>query len=272
MPSSHQLQAFNTALLDLYAPGLDTGSYVRRAFRLISNLVPSDLIGHGELDHSCKQLSASFDQHPPGLRASLEAFGQLMHKYEPFRFDPSVNSGRPYSARDFYTRSQFRDLDIYQEVHAPMGYDDHGFVHVPANSGVTVFFGVFRSGGIFHARDKEWLAIAQPHLANARRIAQAQTAAHDIPHHPALYSRCGFTPRQSEVIHWLTQGKTNLEIAQLLRVRTDTISGYLRTIYEKMGVENRVAATIWALARARQIHFRDQTRQNNPAPLVVPAA
>jgi hypothetical protein len=51
-----------------------------------------------------------------------------------------------------------------------MGYDDHGFVHIPASSGRTVLFGLFRSGSIFHARDNAWLALAQPRLVNARRL------------------------------------------------------------------------------------------------------
>ena len=68
------------------------------------------------------------------------------------------------------------------------------------------------------------------------------------------FARLGFTPRECDVLHWLTQGKANDEIARILRLRTDSVSRYLQGIYDKMGVDNRVAATICALNLARKVH------------------
>jgi len=227
-------------------------NYVSRAHAFIAALVPTDLSGYGALDDASGALDARFDHHPSGLEKSLQAYGMYMHKYEPFRFDASVNGGRPYSARDFFSRAKFHDLDIYQEVHRPLGYEDHCFVHVPTEVGTTLFFGLFREG-LFSAADKELLELAQPHLANARRLALAQSEALHPPRDPGAFAECGFAPRESEVLFGVVEGKTNAEIAHDLRLRTDTVSAYLSTIYTKLGVNNRVSAVLRALSLVKAL-------------------
>lgn len=263
MLHTNELKQFSKATASLYESGLTVDTYVARSLFFISQLLPTDLIGYGAIPAQAKQLSASFDRHPPGLGQSLEAFGRLMHKYEPFRFDPAVNGGKPYSARDFFSKLQFQDLDIYQEVHAPLGFSDHCMVNVAAE-GQTIFYGLFRGGSAFCANEKSLLELAQPHLANARQLALAHAAAQEVLLSPGTFAQAGFTPRESETIFWLTQGKSNREIAQLLHVRPDTVSDYLRVIFEKMGVENRVAATVHAFGLAKKLHMRALQIQLGP--------
>lgn len=253
MVSAASFARLNHAVQALFAPGLCMANYVPRAHAFIAVLLPTDLSGYGSLDDASGALDAQFDHHPAHLQTSLEAYGLHMHKYAPFRFDPSVNEGKPYSARDFYTKAAFHDLDIYQEVHRPLGYEDHCFVHVPTERGTTLFFGLFREG-LFRAKDKEMLALAQPHLANARRLAMAQSAAHDpAALDPGIFTGFGFSPRESEVLHGVVQGKSNAEIARDLGLRIDTVSAYLRNIFVKMGVTNRVTAVLRALALVRSL-------------------
>jgi ATP/maltotriose-dependent transcriptional regulator MalT len=53
----------------------------------------------------------------------------------------------------------------------------------------------------------------------------------------------GLTPRESEVLHWLTQGKSNLDIGNILDLSLKTVKKHLERIYRKLGVENRHAAS-----------------------------
>ena len=108
-----------------------------------------------------------------------------MAKYAPFRFNPAVNTGKPFSARDFYTAPAFRDLDIYQDVYRPMRLTDHCFMHVPTAPDTIVFVGFLRDGRPFDRAEKELLELVQPHLASGRRLASAVTAAEDTPCHPS---------------------------------------------------------------------------------------
>ena len=57
----------------------------------------------------------------------------------------------------------------------------------------------------------------------------------------------GLTPRASETLLWLAQGKTNSDIAAILGITESTVKKYVQEIFEKLGVETRGAATVRAL-------------------------
>jgi DNA-binding CsgD family transcriptional regulator len=254
MLGTGRLRELNLALVEFYAPGLATDTLIARTFALTSRLLEFSLNSHGVIDHATGVLSAHFDCELPGLAGAFEAFGRLMGKHAPFRFDPQLNDGKPYSARDFYGQAAFRDLDIYQEVYRPMRFTDHCFVHVPSSAGSTVFVGFMRDGRPFDADEKALLAAIQPHLRNGRVLAHALTAAKDLPITPEYFTRAGFTPRQSEALYLLTQGKDTSDIARILSLRADSVRRLLQGVYAKLGVNHRGAATVKAIALARRLH------------------
>jgi DNA-binding CsgD family transcriptional regulator len=57
----------------------------------------------------------------------------------------------------------------------------------------------------------------------------------------------GLTPRELEVLAWVTKGKTNGEIAQILGMSARTVQKHLEHVYQKLGVETRTTATVRAL-------------------------
>ena len=52
----------------------------------------------------------------------------------------------------------------------------------------------------------------------------------------------GLTSREDQVLHWVTQGKTNKEIGVILEVSPRTVQKHLEHIYQKLGVTCRTAA------------------------------
>lgn len=50
------------------------------------------------------------------------------------------------------------------------------------------------------------------------------------------------SPREAEVLLWLTHGKSNKEIAEILQLSPRTVNKHLEQIFEKLGIENRTAA------------------------------
>jgi DNA-binding CsgD family transcriptional regulator len=57
----------------------------------------------------------------------------------------------------------------------------------------------------------------------------------------------GLTPRETEVLHWLAEGKSSSGIGIILGISPRTVDKHLERIYPKLGVENRQSAIIRVL-------------------------
>ncbi|MCZ7627361.1 MAG: hypothetical protein C3F12_03900 [Candidatus Methylomirabilota bacterium] len=68
---------------------------------------------------------------------------------------------------------------------------------------------------------------------------------------PSFFGSLGLTARESEVLLWVTRGKTDAEIATILGVSPKTVGKHLERIYQKLGAENRTAAAMCALTAIR---------------------
>ena len=65
-------------------------------------------------------------------------------------------------------------------------------------------------------------------------------------------SEFGLTVREAEVLSWLSKGKTNRDIAQILGLSPRTVDKHLEQIYAKLGVETRTAAAAIATGLTRR--------------------
>ena len=57
----------------------------------------------------------------------------------------------------------------------------------------------------------------------------------------------GLTPRESEVIALIAQGRSNQDIAERAFMSINTVKSYIRSAYGKMGVTSRSQAILWWL-------------------------
>ncbi len=62
-----------------------------------------------------------------------------------------------------------------------------------------------------------------------------------------LRMRFGLTAREAEVLVWITRGKPNRDIGEILALSPRTVNKHLERIYVKLGVENRASAAAMAL-------------------------
>lgn len=65
----------------------------------------------------------------------------------------------------------------------------------------------------------------------------------------------GLSERESEILALITQGKTNIEIAELVYLSINSIKTYIRTAYRKIGVTNRVEAVLWGVEHGFKPNF-----------------
>lgn len=57
------------------------------------------------------------------------------------------------------------------------------------------------------------------------------------------------TTREAEVLLWISRGKSNRDIGEILAISPRTVNKHLEQIYVKLGVENRAAAAALAVRR-----------------------
>jgi DNA-binding CsgD family transcriptional regulator len=60
------------------------------------------------------------------------------------------------------------------------------------------------------------------------------------------------TPREAEVLFWISEGKSNHDIGVILGAKTGTICKHVEHIFAKLNVENRTAAAVLALETYRR--------------------
>lgn len=60
-------------------------------------------------------------------------------------------------------------------------------------------------------------------------------------------TRGALTPREQEVLHLVTKGSTNNEIAQVLFISEKTVKSHLNSIFRKFNVKRRIQAVLHAI-------------------------
>src|SRR5215831_8500204 len=102
---------------------------------------------------------------------------------------------------------------------------------------------------------EDLLAAVHARLARAeafdQRMEQAASEAGkfqpDFSSAEPLQEALGITPREAEVLLWVTQGKSNGDVATILGMSEKTVKQHLGAVFQKIGVESRNAATVRAL-------------------------
>jgi predicted ATPase/DNA-binding CsgD family transcriptional regulator len=87
-------------------------------------------------------------------------------------------------------------------------------------------------------------------LALATRLSATEKAAAPLPSpaiQPLSPASVRLTRREREVLQWLTAGLTNPEIAQRLVISLPTVNTHVASIFKKLGVNSRAAATRYAI-------------------------
>ena len=77
------------------------------------------------------------------------------------------------------------------------------------------------------------------------------------------------TPREAEVLFWISEGKSNQDIGVILGASTRTICKHVEHILCKLSVENRTTAAVVALEKCRDIALRSGTNWGRPQTMIV---
>lgn len=85
------------------------------------------------------------------------------------------------------------------------------------------------------------------HLAEALlRVGARPVSPHPPIAHPAALQSLGLSAREAEVLFWVAQGKSNPQIAAILRNSPETVKKQMQSILGRLGVDSRVKAALRA--------------------------
>jgi Response regulator containing a CheY-like receiver domain and an HTH DNA-binding domain len=72
------------------------------------------------------------------------------------------------------------------------------------------------------------------------------------------------TPREAEVLFWISEGKSNRDIGIILGAKTGTICKHVEHIFSKLNIENRTSAAVVALETRRSVVEKSENRSGKP--------
>lgn len=212
--------------------GLD--AFARTALTATASLVPAE--------------SYTFNLIGPGRNAvrawsfpEMDDFDRLRDAFAAHRLDHPVlrqhlhdPDGRVATLRDLTTLRQFRQTGLYAECYRHLRYHDHLAFCLASGPGTLAAIALGRLTP-FTTREKNLLERFRRLLAPLWTLMDRSWPM-TLPDLPPL------TLREREILHWVSQGKTNAEIAIILTISPNTVKNHLARILEKLGVETRTAA------------------------------
>ena len=137
-------------------------------------------------------------------------------------------------------------LEHFRAELATLGFDSvlaHGTGQTAAGASVFVLFGLPMRPSARHAYFLE-LLLPYLHLALGRLPLRGQAGTA-----PARM----LSARETEIVGWLREGKSNDEMGQILGISGLTVKNHLQRIYRTLGVSNRAHA----LARCMELRLLD---------------
>jgi len=81
-------------------------------------------------------------------------------------------------------------------------------------------------------------------------------------HSAEAFASLQLTPREAEVLFWISRGKSNHDIAIILGAKTRTICKHVEHIFGKLNVENRTTAAVIALETCHSIAKTSKSKPN----------
>lgn len=225
------------------------GAFARHGLASLPRLVPSELTTLSVCDLEGGHRSVVCDL-PGAIGArEREVFDRHLFSHPLVR----AHARRACTVRigDAEPVQDFRRSALYNDYYRRIRIDHVMAVPIHVQRNLLVSFVLNRSKRDFSERDRDCLEAIRPHLGNLYRItrpAEAPRAAWGVPSPDprALVVEC-LTAREREVLQWLSGGKTDRDIADILGISPRTVHKHLQRIYDKLGVETRTAAVTRAL-------------------------
>lgn len=198
----------------------------------------------------------------PEFGSMREAFFAASAERHPHTaFYQRTGDGAARRLSDMISMRTLRETVFYNEISGKNGLIRQLTVYLPMPPAYTAVVALCRETPDFSERDRTLLELLRPHLANAwkrawereRNLAELSRLKRrrnhgDVAEIAAVtQSRFALAPREAQVLGWVSQGKTNGEIAVILGLAPGTVKFYVERILAKLGCETRTGAALAAI-------------------------
>lgn len=236
LPPQHLRRAFDF-ILDISALK-EPESFARCALSQLPRLVDSEIttLSICDLRRGTRRVISNPDEAiaPQEQRE----FDRLIHQHPLVRFHAGNPGAGAWRISDSLPMSAFRETAIYNDYYRRIGIDYVLAVPIIANPQLVMSFVLNRKRRDFSDRECELLNRMQPALANLYRFAAGAACATPATAAVAL------TPREKDALRWVSAGKSDAQIAEILHTSVRTVQKHLQNAFVKLGVENRTAAAM----------------------------
>lgn len=270
---------FDDLLVQLYAAE-DANALVRAAGELLRLSIDADFYGVAVCEAKTRRTTCAWFPNDLPILKYVPAFEPVAHQHPLLAgWKREGDTQRPMRISDCVEDSEFRNGAVYSEIFKPMRSRSQLGVWAELTNKDHIEISANRCSGDFSDLDVARLAKIRPHIAQAYKIVCQLAELRALPapsvqlcmgsmrvirmdasaymrtaerFHPnarieGLDQRIArLTPRELEVLHWIREGKTNPQIAIILKLSQRTVHKHVESIFQKLNVETRTAAAIRA--------------------------
>ncbi len=244
--SLKDIESVNLAIADIYS-AREPEVFFSEILAIIKDLLSSDLASYNEYDAdlSVKKVVNGSPEHDHIYKKHEAAFREYLPTHPGFNIS-SLNRCTVLS--DLIKPAAFQRTELYNEYYRHLGVQSQMFTELPAQRGMRSIMMLSRTGRNFTEKERFILALIKPHVISAYRNA---LELHHYKERVALFEKggdfpalrtLGLTGREATILGWTAKGKTNQDIASILGISRRTVEKHVERIYEKLGVETKIAA------------------------------
>jgi DNA-binding CsgD family transcriptional regulator len=234
--------AFASALERLVDAADDLNGLVAAAESVLVDLVDADAAAYAEIDFGRWSFRARWTDDRPD-------FGDLMGRYHQLMEGKTVwtgsRSGTPQQFSDFMDDRTLYDSAIHRDVLRPLHVNRGAVFGISVAPNINVNFGLYRqSRSPFPQTALNALARIRPTISCLYGLSLVRAWSRLSPSNRIDLLDLPLTVRQRQVARLLVQGCTSDQIAQTLDISHETARNHVRSIYDRLSVQNRVGLTL----------------------------
>jgi DNA-binding CsgD family transcriptional regulator len=228
--------------IEILERDLDWDSLPRRVVDAIATVIAVDFVSYNEVDLETGSRRFLLRPDPADFEPGSFEYAAFIRRFGSY---PIVAERIAAAGRDNPELQKF----INRLRFLGMVGNCCGQAEMRLNMGLTLANARTRRVGValnrslrdFDEGDAARLEALKPHIVSAYRSSLRRAEPSPAAERSGVDGR-SLTKRESEVLYWVSMGKTNGEVGEIIGARPLTVKKHLEHIYDKLGVPNRTAA------------------------------